>query len=326
MSYARVERIEADDIPVIDIASLKYADDRQLGGIADELIRAAEGLGFFYVKGHGVSSNLLDQTYNLAQSFFLSADDIKDSVAVTGGHRGWLRIGEARMEGSKHFDLKESFIWGLDVPSDDGDVIAKDRLLAANRWPDAPTGMRKVFNQFFVEMQHCGEQLLRAFAVSLGIQSDYFVRQIDRPVSRAAAVWYPPQAPDLGDRQFGVSPHTDYGTLTLVKQDDVGGLQVKSSSGEWVTAHPIADTFVVNVGDLLARWTNDRFKSTPHRVINSSGNERISLAMFVDPNWDMMIQPVARVGETVHYEAIRCADYVNERYDNAFGYRKTDAA
>ncbi len=149
MSYARVERIEADDIPVIDIASLKYADDRQLGGIADELIRAAEGLGFFYVKGHGVSSNLLDQTYNLAQSFFLSADDIKDSVAVTGGHRGWLRIGEARMEGSKHFDLKESFIWGLDVPSDDGDVIAKDRLLAANRWPDAPTGMCKVFNQFF---------------------------------------------------------------------------------------------------------------------------------------------------------------------------------
>jgi isopenicillin N synthase-like dioxygenase len=93
-----------------------------------------------------------------------------------------------------------------------------------------------------------------------------------------------------------------------------------------VTAPPIEDALVVNVGDLLARWTNDRFQSTPHRVVNSSGQERISLALFVDPNWDMLIHPVARAGETVRYEATRCADYVNERYDNAFGYRKAEGS
>ena len=183
-----------------------------------------------------------------------------------------------------------------------------------------------VFNQYFAEMQRCGEQLLRAFALSLDIAPDYFIRHMDRPVSRAAAVWYPPQAPDLGDQQFGVSPHTDYGTLTLVQQDAVGGLQVRSRDGDWVTAPPIEDALVVNVGDLLARWTNDRFQSTPHRVVNSSGQERISLALFVDPNWDMLIHPVARAGETVRYEATRCADYVNERYDNAFGYRKAEGS
>jgi isopenicillin N synthase-like dioxygenase len=269
---------------------------------------------------------MLDETYTLSQTFFRSPDDVKDRVAVSGGHRGWLRIGEARMEGSERFDLKESFIWGLDVPPEDPDVIAGDRLLAVNRWPATPSGMRDVFNRYFTEMQRCGEQLLRAFALSLEIPPDYFIRHMDRPVSRAAAVWYPPQVPDLGDQQFGVSPHTDYGTLTLVQQDAVGGLQVRSRNGEWVTAPPIEDAFVVNVGDLLARWTNDRFQSTPHRVVNSSGQERISLAMFVDPNWDMLIQPVAGAGETVRYEATRCADYVNERYNNAFGYRKAEGS
>ena len=211
------------------------------------------------------------------------------------------------------------------MPNDDSDVIAGDRLLAVNRWPESLPRMRNLFNRFFTEMQYCGEQLLKAFALSLDIAPDYFIRHIDRPVSRAAAVWYPPQTPDLGDQQFGVSPHTDYGTLTLVQQDAVGGLQVRSRAGDWVTAPPIEDAFVVNVGDLLARWTNDRFQSTPHRVVNSSGQERISLALFVDPNWDMLIEPVVEVGETAHYEATRCADYVNERYNKSFGYRKAEA-
>ena len=326
MNYAKVRDITTEEIPVIDVSGLKEDDDRQLRAVADQMVRAAEGIGFFYVRGHGVSRDMLDETYALSQIFFRSPDDVKDKVAVSGGHRGWLRIGEARMEGSERFDLKESFIWGLDVPPEDPDVIAGDRLLAVNRWPATPSGMRDVFNRYFTEMQRCGEQLLRAFALSLDIAPDYFIRHMDRPVSRAAAVWYPPQAPDLGDQQFGVSPHTDYGTLTLVQQDAVGGLQVRSRDGDWVTAPPIEDALVVNVGDLLARWTNDRFQSTPHRVVNSSGQERISLALFVDPNWDMLIHPVARAGETVRYEATRCADYVNERYDNAFGYRKAEGS
>jgi isopenicillin N synthase-like dioxygenase len=238
---------------------------------------------------------MLDETYALSQIFFRSPDDVKDKVAVSGGHRGWLRIGEARMEGSERFDLKESFIWGLDVPPEDPDVIAGDRLLAVNRWPATPSRMRDVFNRYFTEMQRCGEQLLRAFALSLDIAPDYFIRHMDRPVSRAAAVWYPPQAPDLGDQQFGVSPHTDYGTLTLVQQDAVGGLQVRSRDGDWVTAPPIEDALVVNVGDLLARWTNDRFVSTLHRVMVPPGDavgetRRLSIGFFVGPRYNATVE------------------------------------
>ena len=153
MSYAKVRDIAADEIPVIDVSGLKDGDESQLSTIADQLVRAAEGLGFFYVQGHGVSRGMLDETYALSQTFFRSPDSIKDKVAVSGGHRGWLRIGEARMEGSERFDLKESFIWGLDVPNDDSDVIAGDRLLAVNRWPESLPRMRNLFNRFFTEMQ-----------------------------------------------------------------------------------------------------------------------------------------------------------------------------
>ena len=101
------------------------------------------------------------------------------------------------------------------------------------------------------------------------------MRSVDRPVSRGSIIYYPPQPPEMGADQFGVSSHTDYGCLTLLYQDSTGGLQVQGRSGSWLTAHPIADTFVVNVGDLLARWSNDRFRSTPHRVVNRSGRDPI---------------------------------------------------
>src|SRR5258706_14440276 len=111
-----------------------------------------------------------------------------------------------------------------------------------------------------------------------------------RPLEGGREVFSPPQAPALGAGQFGVAPHPDYGCLTLVYQANVGGLEVHGRNREWILAHRIEDSFVVNVGDLLARWTNDRFRSTPHRVVNRSGEERLSLAVFVDPDDDTRIE------------------------------------
>jgi isopenicillin N synthase-like dioxygenase len=127
----------------------------------------------------------------------------------------------------------------------------------------------------------------------------------------------------MGADQFGVSSHTDYGCLTLLYQDDTGGLQVQGSAGAWLTAHPIHGSFVVNVGDLLARWSNDRFRSTPHRVVNRSGRARYSTGLFVDPNRDTLITPVVRPGEAARYEPVTCGDYLRSRLDAAFAYRKT---
>jgi isopenicillin N synthase-like dioxygenase len=145
---------------------------------------------------------------------------------------------------------------------------------------------------------------------------------IDRPISRGSILYYPPQPPDMGADQFGVSSHTDYGCLTLLYQDDTGGLQVQGSGGTWLSASPISGTFVVNVGDLLARWTNDRFRSTPHRVVNGSGHARFSTALFIDPNAETLIEPLTRPGEAARYAPVTCAAYLRSRLDAAFAYRQ----
>jgi isopenicillin N synthase-like dioxygenase len=169
----------------------------------------------------------------------------------------------------------------------------------------------------------CGRRLLRGFAASLGLAPDFFAPRFAKPLARCSLIYYPPQPPESGSEQFGVAPHTDYGGLTLLSQDDTGGLQVRARSGEWMTAVPIPDTFVVNIGDLMARWTNDRFVSTPHRVVNASGRARYSVGVFFDPAFDTMIDPgeLRPPGKPLH-PPVTCGDYIVGRLDKAFSYRR----
>ena len=156
-------------------------------------------------------------------------------------------------------------------------------------------------------------------------------RQIDHRdlgelhLARGSIIYYPPQPPDLGASQFGVSAHTDYGCLTILSQDSNGGLQVRNRAGEWIAAPPIPGTFVINIGDLLARWTNDVFTSTPHRVINASGRPRYSIAVFFDPDYDTPIEALpacVKPGTAPAYPPVSCGDYIVGRFDKAFAYRK----
>ncbi len=324
MSYAEARSIDPDAIPVIDLAGLASDDDRALAEVADALVRAAEGTGFFYVRNHGIDRTIVDAMFATARAFFDLPLEEKRKVAVNSHHRGFIRIGEAKMYASAKVDLKESFVWGLDVEADDPDYLAGNRMIGPNRWPDALPGMRPQLVAYMDACNRLGIRLLRAFATSIGVERDYFVHRFDRPISRGSLIYYPPQDPDMGNDQFGVAPHTDYGCLTLLYQDDAGGLQVKGRDGDWIMAPPIPGTFVVNVGDLLARWTNDRFASTPHRVVNASGRTRYSVAVFVDPDHDTTIDPVVPAGEEAHYPPVTCADHILGRYNESFAYRKPD--
>ena len=194
-------------------------------------------------------------------------------------------------------------------------------MFAPNVWPTFMPKMQDRLNQYMTAANHCGKQLLRAFAASLNIDHDYFVHHFDQPISRGTLIHYPPQDQKMGDDQFGVSPHTDFGTLTLLAQDDTGGLRVLGKDKRWLTAHPIQDTLVVNVGDLLARWTNDRFKSTVHAVVNHSGQERYSMVVAVDPNWNTPITPVVVHNESPKYPSTRCGEYIQQRFDRSFNYQ-----
>ena len=319
MAYATAREIDRSEIPVIDLTEL--TGDNGVSAVAEALTRAAEEVGFFYVSNHGIPQEQIDAMLAMTRGFFALPADQKRAVAVNDYHHGFIEIGEAKMYAGANVDLKESFVWGLDVEEDDPDTVAGNRLIGPNGWPAEIPEMRGCLVDYMDACNALGVRLLEAFAVSIGEPRDRFVQRFDRPISRGALIYYPPQDADLGAEQFGVAPHTDYGCLTLLYQDDTGGLQVQGLDGEWLTALPIPGTFVVNVGDLLARWTNDRFTSTPHRVINASGRERYSTVVFVDPNHDTMIDPVVRPGEAARYEPVTCGAHILDRYDTSFAYR-----
>ena len=323
MNYARAREIAVTDIPVIDVGGLCSGGQSGLREVAAAMRDAAERTGFFYVSNHGIGRDLIARTDAVARRFFAQPLEAKQGVAPGSHHRGFLQIGEAKMHSKAWPDLKESFIWGQDVGADDPDYLAGNRMIGPNNWPSFLPGMRGTLNEYLAAANACAQRLLRAFATSLDVEPERFTRCFSKPVSRGALVHYPAQAPDAGEAQFGVSPHTDYGVITLLHQDDVGGLQVSNRRGEWLTAHPIEGTLVINVGDLLARWTNDRFKSTPHRVVNQSGRERLSIAVFADPDYDTPIVPVVAPGEAPRYEPTRCGEYILGRFDASFAYRQS---
>ena len=219
-------------------------------------------------------------------------------------------------------DLKESYIWGY---QDTNGLTPDDHSLrGANLWPVAMPVLEQAAMGWFDAAHDVARDLMRAFAIGMGKPDDFFLQNDAEPMSRASFVYYPPQPADLGAEQFGVGPHTDFGVLTVLAQDNVGGLQVQDANGDWVEAPPVPGSLVVNVGDLLARWTNDAYRSTPHRVVNSSGKERLSLVLAYDPGPDTMIDPREVHGPDVvtDYEAITCGDYLEWRFAKAFAYRK----
>lgn len=324
MAYATARSIDVQEIPVIDMSGLGSADAAARMEVAARMREAAERIGFFYVSNHGVPQAQVDAIFDTSRRFFALPPERKAGVLINEIHRGWLAVGQSKMYAGAKVDLKESFLWGLELPPDDPDVMAGKKLMGPNHWPAFMPEMRGVLSAYYDSILDCGNRLLRGFALSLGRPADFFVPHFAKSLARGSMVYYPPQPADLGEQQFGVAPHTDYGGLTLLSQDMTGGLQVLNKAGEWVTAHPIPGTLVINVGDLMARWTNNRFSSNAHRVINTSGRERYSVAVFFDPSFDTTIDPRDLLDDAsqAKYPATTCGEYIVGRFDKAFKYRQ----
>ena len=254
-----------------------------------------------------------------AFEFFQASEENKKSVRVTAAHRGWLKPGAAKMDDDAKADLKESFIWGTqDVPQDD------HPLRGPNQWPAFLPALEESAMAYFDSVQEVARVLLRGFAIGLNLEPEFFLKTSTRPLSRASFVYYPTQPADSGENQFGVGPHTDFGVLTVLCQDDTGGLQVQDVNGDWLHAPPIEGTLVVNFGDLLSRWTDGQYKSTPHRVVNTSGRERLSLVLAFDPDPETMIDARDIPGLAPKDDPISCGDYLVWRFAKAFSYREQD--
>ena len=324
MAYAESKTIDVDKIPVIDVSKLRSGTLEKAHAVALEIRHAAEEVGFFYIHNHGIPEPMIKQAYYAAKDFFNLPKEQKDSVKINANHHGYLSVGEAKMDQAERMDLKESFVWGLDLPDEHPSVTMENPFLGRNQWPTEMLDFKRSVYPFFEAGLQCGRDMMRAFALGMGLPDDSFLKATDEPIARSSIIHYPPQPADLGVEQFGVAPHTDYGCLTLLWQDQVGGLEVQTHEGEWVTAHPIENTLVVNVGDLMMRWTNEGFKSTPHRVVNSKGQERYSMVIAWDPNFDTVVDPsvVCQNGDLPLYLPVNCGDYVLSRFDSSFSYRK----
>ncbi len=319
MAYAKAKIFDAELIPVIDIAPLR--DNSNSQDVADALHAASQSLGFIYIDGHGIPDATIKAARASALKFFRCAESQKSAIRVSSSHRGWLGRDGAKMKDDAKADLKESFIWGYQNASDP--APDDHPLRGPNQWPDSVPELRQVSMEYFNKVQEVARHLMRGFALGLGLDDNFFLRTASAPLSRASYVYYPNQPETLGDDQFGVGPHTDFGVLTVLCQDDLGGLHVEDIKGDWVHAPPIDGTLVVNVGDLLSRWTNGTYRSTPHRVVNNSGLERLSLVLAFDPDPGTMVDAKEVFGPDYQpaEKPISCGDYLNWRFKKAFSYR-----
>lgn len=283
-------------VPIIDVAPL-VGGPGSLDAVAQQIAAACRAHGFFYIVGHGVDEALCQRLDSLSREFFALPDERKAAVrmALAGrAWRGWFPLGGELTSGRP--DWKEGLYLGAELPDDDPRVRAGWPLHGRNLFPAEPAALRETVLAYLDALTQLGHALMRGIALSLGLDAGYFTEHGTRDPLVLFRIFNYPSRPAAPDVRWGVGEHTDYGLLTVLRQDDVGGLEIKTASG-WIAAPPIAGSFVCNIGDMLERMTGGLFKSTPHRVaLNTSGRDRISLPFFFDPNFAARIEGVPRLG------------------------------
>jgi isopenicillin N synthase-like dioxygenase len=279
-------------LPVIDLTSFG-GDSRSSHEVASELGRACRESGFFYVAGHGVEDSLCERLEEQSREFFALGLETKMQIRMERGGRAWrgyFPVGAELTSGKP--DQKEGLYFGAELPPDHPKVQAGVPLFGANLFPDLP-GFRETVLEYMHALTMLGHRVMEVLALSLGLERTYFHdRYTADPLILFRIFHYPPTPGNLRDAStWGVGEHTDYGLLTILKQDEHPGLEVKSPAG-WIKAPPLPGTFVCNIGDMLDRMTGGLYRSTPHRVQNQSSEGRLSLPFFFDPNFDVEIRPI----------------------------------
>jgi isopenicillin N synthase-like dioxygenase len=294
LTRARLEIVEARaaaTIPVIDVAPLLAGERSQtsIAAVAEQVDDACRRVGFFAIAGHGVPDDLCADLLGAASEFFARPVDEKRRISMDRGGRawrGWFPLDGELTSGAP--DHKEGIYFGSELPVDDPRVERGTPMHGPNLFPAEPARLRGLVLEFMDRCRSIGAALVDAIAVALDVDAQWTARNItDDPLVLFRIFHYPPVPAD----RWSVGEHTDYGLLTILLQDGTGGLQVHGPDG-WIDVPPEPALFVCNVGDMLEHMTGGRYRSTPHRVLNTTARERLSCPFFYDPNWDAHIVPV----------------------------------
>ena len=314
-------------VPVIDLTPAREGSHADRLRIARQIDEACCDIGFFTIAGHGVPDAIVEPLHETAHEFFgrPGEDKLRASHPVSGTPRGYHRLaGEAlarAMDEVAPPDLKEFFHIGpVDVADDPYFTSERGReFFLPNIWPERPTGFRAAAITYYRTMDRLVASIMRLAALALGVDERFFDDKVTRSIGTMRLNYYPRQleAPLPGQLRSGA--HTDYGSITILNGEDVpGGLQVRTRSGDWVDVHTPPEHFVVNIGDLMMRWTNDRWLSNLHRVVNPPrvdglNRPRLSIAFFNHPNYDVTIECIAPPG-AAKYPPVLSGDYRDTKY------------
>jgi isopenicillin N synthase-like dioxygenase len=304
-------------IAMIPVVSLKPIVDNTPGAdekVARDLGPALESWGAFQLVDHGVSPSILTGAFKAAERFFALPVEQRLKIRVDRHNRGYVPMHQTHYPGNKP-DLKESFNVGMGLTSDDPDVKAGKPLHGVNRWPDMD-GFRAPVEAYFDAVTALGHRMLGPLAICLGMSADVLRSLYSKPVAFMRLFHYPPNS-NVEDKEFGAAEHKDYGFLTLLTQDAIGGLEIRSPNDEIVLVPPRTDAIVINVGDMLSEITGGRFKSPLHRVINRAGIARYSIPFFFDPNFDARFPTMPDVS---------AGEYLLGKFDKFYRHRKEAAA
>lgn len=325
MSNAAVTRIDSyleskasafSEIPVIDVASLINGSDPQT--VAKELAFVCENIGFLYIRNHGVNKQLVADMYAQTKAFFdMPLEEKQKLNIINSGQtlRGYIPMYGENVDPENTRDFKEVFDYGLNEEK-------VSPFFGPNLMPEnSPEGFRETAERYHAAMMELGRKLVSGIALSLNLPADYFEKLQQKPINIQRLLHYPPQEGEITQKEIGIGAHTDYGFLTILSQDEVGGLQVRNANGDWVSATPIEDTFIVNIGDLVQTFTNDRYISTVHRVVNTSGRQRYSIPFFMDLDFDALVSVVESCQSEDNppkYQPYTCGQHKYKRFVDSY--------
>ncbi|KAL2828324.1 2OG-Fe(II) oxygenase family oxidoreductase [Aspergillus pseudoustus] len=327
------------NIPIIDLTTLESPDLASRRALAVEIHDACTLVGFFYIKNHGIPSENIAAIHSAAHDFFVLPHEQKMEYYLGKSNRyhGYSPLSGEHSDKELFGDqtnLSESFDIGYEIAGDPSKSVSEHELpddpfelYGGNQWPDDSVlpGFHATYLTYFRACVSLSRRLLKIFALALDLDEVYFDEFVTYPGCMSRILHYPPQSVK-GEERVGIEAHTDFECFTILSQDTVPALQVLNSSNQWVTAMPIPDTLVVNVGDFMSFWTGGKFRSTVHRATNLTGENRYSVPFFFGVNYDAMVEvlPTCAANEGVTRKAVKAGQYVRDRLSKSYiGFGET---
>lgn len=309
-------------LPLIDISGIRSGDHARLRAIADEIGYAAREIGFFRIIGHGIDLDLVERTYKQAERFFAMSDEYKRSyyIGLSTNHRGYVPFTEKGDYPDEVNRSYEAFDLGVDLPHDDPDYLAGNRLLGPNVWPDVPE-FKNTVATYYAQISALGRMISSLLEMHLGLRPGAMTEQMTKPISQLRLLHYVRRNSQVDTKSVNMGAHTDYECLTLLHTRNAG-LQVMTSEDEWIDVPVDHRVYVVNIGDMMEAWTNGLLRSTPHRVLNISP-ERFSMPYFVAANFGTVIEPFPDLVDPStpsQYEPFRAGDHLERMLIRDFPY------